>query len=89
MDAGRATRQRPEIALLHLGAAAGVTGMRLEDISPATVAKILERHPRDGFKAFFAEAIRDEARRHPASTTARLCRWGQFIRRIERAPFDD
>lgn len=89
MEVGRATHERPEVALLHLGAAADVIGARLQDISPDTVAEVVERHPREGFKAFFADAIRDEARRHPRSTTARLCRWGQFTGRIKRAPFEE
>lgn len=89
LEVGRAVRERPEVALLHLGAAADVTGMRLEDISPDTVAELVERFPRLGFKAYFAERMREEARRRPDSTTAFLCRWGQFAWRIDRAPFDE
>jgi HD domain-containing protein len=89
MEVGRATRERPEVALLHLGAAADVIGARLQDISPDTVAEVVERHPREGFKAFFADAMRDEARRNRRSTAARLCRWGQFTWRIKRAPFEE
>lgn len=88
MELGRATRERPEVALLHLGAAADVTGMRLEDISPATVAEVVAEYPRLGFKDFFVERVGTEARRHPTSMTAFLCRWGQFQWRIKHAPFD-
>jgi hypothetical protein len=89
MDVGRAGRQRPEVALLHFGAAADVTGMRLEDIHPRTVEKVLASHPRDGFGRFFAEKVRAEARAYPTSVTADLCRWGQFAWRIEHSPFQE
>jgi hypothetical protein len=89
MDVGRAGKERAEIALLHFGAAADVTGMRLEDIHPETVAEVLDAHPRAGFKRFFAEKVRTEARAHPASVTAGLCRWGQFAWRIDHSPFPE
>lgn len=89
MDVGRAGRERPEVALLHFGAAADVTGMRLEDIHPQTVAEILDAHPRAGFKKFFADKVRAEARANPASVTAGLCRWGQIAWRIEHSPFPE
>ena len=50
LDVGRAGKDRPEVALLHFGTAADVTGMRLEDIHPATVAEVIDAHPRQGFK---------------------------------------
>jgi hypothetical protein len=87
MQVGRAVRDRPEVALLHLGAAADVTGMRLEDISPAIVAEVVERYPRIGFKEFFAGRMREQSERHPRSAAALLCRFGQFERRIKHAPF--
>jgi len=89
MEVGRAGRQRPEVALLHFGAAADVTGMRLEDIHPDTVAEFLAEHPRAGFAPYFAEKVRAEASACPASVTAGLCRWGQFAWRIEHAPFPE
>lgn len=87
MDVGRAGSERPEVALLHFGAAADVTGMRLEDIHPDTVAEALAAHPRDGFAEFFADKVRAEARAYPDSVTAGLCRWGQFTWRIRHSPF--
>jgi hypothetical protein len=89
MDVGRAGRQRPEVALLHFGAAADVTGMRLEDIHPRTVEEVIAEYPRAGFKKYFASKVRAEARAHPASITASLCRWGQFAWRIEHSPFSE
>lgn len=88
LDVGAAGRERPEVALLHFGAAADVTGMRLEDIHPRTVAEVLHDHPRSGFEGFFAGKIRGEARAEPRSTTALLCRWGQFLWRIRHSPFE-
>ena len=89
MDVGRAGKERPEVALLHFGAAADVTGMRLEDIHPRTVEEVLASHPRDGFGRYFGEKIRAEARAYPTSVTADLCRWGQFAWRIEHSPFQE
>lgn len=89
MDVGRAGNERPEVALLHFGAAADVTGMRLEDIHPRTVEEVLASHPRDGFKNYFAAKVRAEASAYPSSVTAGLCRWGQFAWRIEHSPFKE
>ena len=87
LDGGRAGKERPEVALLHFGAAADVTGMRLEDIHPHTVEEVLDAHPREGFKRYFADKVRHEARAYPQSATASLCRWGQFPWRIKHSPF--
>ena len=87
LDVGRAGRERPEIALMHFGAAADAIGMRLEDISPQTVAEVLDAHPRGDFATYFAGKVRAEARAQPRSTTAAMCRWGQFAWRVRHAPF--
>ena len=89
LDVGRAGRERPEIALMHVGAAADAIGMRLEDISPQTVAEVLTVHQRGDFTAYFAGKVRAEARAQPRSTTAAMCRWGQFAWRVEHAPLPD
>lgn len=89
LDVGRAGKDRPEVALLHFGTAADVTGMRLEDIHPETVAEVIDAYPRQGFKQFFADKIRAEAKSQPRSATAALCRWGQFPWRITHSPFPE
>lgn len=89
MDVGRAGQERPEVALLHFGAAADVTGMRLEDIHVRTVEEVLASHPREGFARYFADKVRAEARAYPTSVTADLCRLGQFAWRIEHSPFKE
>lgn len=89
LDVGSAGRERPEIALLHFGTAADVTGMRLEDIHPETVAEVIDTYPRQGFKQFFADKVRSEARSQPRSATAALCRWGQFPWRIMHSPYTE
>lgn len=86
LDVGRAARERPEVALLHFGAAADAIGMRLEDIAPQTVVEVVEAYPREGFRRYFADKMRAEARTQPRSATAVMCRWGQFAWRIEHAP---
>ena len=87
LDVGRADTEGPEVALLHFGTAADVTGLRLEDIHPSAVEQVIDAYPRQGFKAFFAEKMRTEARSQRDSATAALCRWGQFTWRIKNAPF--
>ena len=89
LDVGRADKERPEVALLHFGTAADVTGLRLEDIHPQTVEQVIDAYPRQGFKTFFADKIRSEARTQPHSATADLCRWGQFTWRIAHSPFTE
>jgi hypothetical protein len=89
LDVGRAGKERPEVALLHFGTAADVTGMRLEDIHPQTVEEVVAAHPRQGFKRFFADKVTGEARSQPSSATAALCRWGQFTWRIHQSPFPE
>lgn len=89
LDVGRAGKERPEIALLHFGTAADVTGMRLEDIHPDTVEEVIDAYPRAGFAQFFADKVRAEARSQPRSATASLCRWGQFTWRIKHSPFEE
>jgi hypothetical protein len=44
-------RKRPEIALVHLGAAVDITGQKIGDIAPETVRQILEEYPRINLKA--------------------------------------
>jgi cyanamide hydratase family protein with HD domain len=89
LDVGRAGKERPEVALLHFGTAADVTGMRLEDIHPDTVEEVIDAYPRAGFAQFFADKVRSEARSQPHSATAALCRWGQFSWRIKHSPFTE
>jgi hypothetical protein len=52
---GIASRKRPEIALLHIGAGVDVLGLELDKLQPELVAQTIEALPRHDFnKAFFS-----------------------------------
>jgi predicted hydrolase (HD superfamily) len=55
---GIASRKRPEIALVHIGAGVDVLGLELDKLPPALVAETIEALPRRDFKnAFFATLV--------------------------------
>lgn len=81
-----AARREPEIALLHFGAGADVIGYRLEDVAPETVAAIVARWPRLGFKRCIGGLLEREAARTPDSPLAVQWRLG-FGKRVAGAPF--
>lgn len=62
---GIASRKQPEIALVHLGASADVLGMRLSDISPETVERVIEAYPRLGFNTAMTELLVSQVKRKP------------------------
>jgi hypothetical protein len=65
---------RPEVALLSIGAAVDVFGLRLDLIEPEVTRRILEEHPRLGFSAAITAIVADESARKPDSAIARLDR---------------
>lgn len=75
--------------LLSAGAAVDVIGMRSWDLPPATVAAIVERHPRLGFKREFSAAFRAEATRAPRGRVQFLERYAAFDLAIRMAPFTE
>src|SRR5262249_6734763 len=55
---GIASRKRPEIALVHIGAGVDVLGMGLDSLPPRLVAETIEVLPRHDFKnAFFSTLV--------------------------------
>jgi hypothetical protein len=82
-----ATDPRPEVALVSIGAAVDVFGLRLDRIAPSVVAEILAEHPRLGFTAAILAIAADQAERKPASAMAELVRTAGA--RIAAAPFAD
>lgn len=62
---GIADRKQPEVALVYMGAHVDVFGLRLEEITPSVVDDVLALHPRIGFKAAFAAALAEVARKKP------------------------
>jgi HD domain len=75
-----------EAQLLQAGAALDVIGQRCWQLSPATTAAVLARHPRldwfDGLGDFAAEA-------HPATRTHLLMRWLRFGTLMRHSPLRD
>ena len=68
-SSGIASRKRPEIALVHIGAGIDVLGLQLDKLPPALVAATLEALPRHDFKnAFFATLV-ETVTQTPKSTT--------------------
>jgi hypothetical protein len=60
----------PEAALLHYGAGVDVMGIRLDEVPPEHLRRILNEHPRLEFGRLFAELLEREAALKPASHIA-------------------
>jgi len=68
-SSGIASRKRPEIALVHIGAGIDVLGLQLDKLPPALVAATLEALPRHDFKnAFFATLVETVAQAPKSAT---------------------
>jgi len=80
---------RPEVAAVHLGAAADVIGLRLDQLPPGVVADVLELHPRQGFSAYVSEAFRRQSAGKPDSAIAALVLHAGLLDMVAAAPFDD
>ena len=89
MELSSAEDTRPEVAGVHLGAAADVVGLRLDQISPDWIEAIVSESPRLGMKKAFIETIGAEAKRKPYSSAAELIRNFHFLDLIDAAPFDE
>jgi hypothetical protein len=74
--------------LLTAGAQADVMGRRKREIAPATMAAVLERHPRAGMKHEFAELMAAHGRSAPRTRAGLYVKLG--ARRVfERAPYPE
>ena len=74
--------------LLTAGAQADVIGRRKREIAPATMAGVLDRHPRAGMKREFAELQGAHARSAPRTRAGFYFKLGAR-RVIERAPYPE
>jgi len=83
-----ATDPRPEVALVHIGASADVTGARLDDIPTTTVHQILDEFPRLDFSHAITLLLTDQVNRKPTSQAARLVELG-ILQLIAAAPFSE
>ena len=66
---GIASRKRPEIALVHIGAGVDVLGMGLDTLAPTLVAETIEALPRHDFKNAFFSALVETLAQAPQSAT--------------------
>jgi hypothetical protein len=80
---------RPEVAGVHLGAAADVVGLRIDELPPEWLAALFEAHPRLDMKVAVAETLAAEVKIKPYSPMAALVRNFAFIDLIHAAPFDE
>lgn len=77
-----------EAALLSKGVMLDVVGRRLDQLSKAVVARVVERWPRDGSGAALLEATTRQAERRPDSRAALLHRLG-FTALVTANPLDN
>jgi hypothetical protein len=66
---GIASRKRPEIALVHIGAGVDVLGMGLDKLPPTLVAETIKALPRHDFKNAFFAALVEALAQAPQSAT--------------------
>jgi hypothetical protein len=89
MELSTAEDLRPEVAGVHLGAAADVVGLRLDQLAPEWLAAVIAESPRMGMKHQFIEVIGAEATTKPYSGAAALIENFGFLELISGTPFDE
>lgn len=77
-----------EAHLMNAAAALDVLGMRLWEIEPGAKAAVIERHPRQGFKAEWDGLCRSHMRTMPRGRVGWLYRYAAFGLQLRHAPFD-
>ena len=71
---GIASRKRPEIALVHIGAGVDVVGLELDKLRPELVAQTIEALPRHDFnKAFFSILVDTIAQAPQSAAMTWMC----------------
>lgn len=86
LELGSAGDPRPEVAAVHLGAAADVLGARVDQLPAGLLDAVLDAYPRTGFADWLAGAMRHEADRRPASTAGGYVRDFGMLELIMSAP---
>ena len=89
LELSSAADARAVVAGVHLGAAADVIGLRIDDAPPAVVEEVLAAHPRSDTKSHLIRVLGAEADRKPYGQAARLVRDFAFLDLIAAAPFDE
>ena len=78
----------PEAHLLFRGAGYDVIGRDFGAIARPVRTEVLGHHPRLDMKREFERLMRVESDARPGSRSRMYCRFGGFLRMIERAPFE-
>jgi len=97
---GIASRKRPEIALVHIGAGVDVLGIELDKLPPQLVTATIEALPRHDFKsAFFATLVETLAKAPQSATLTWLsetanehvpgCQCPSFASLLKASPFEE
>lgn len=76
-----------ESHLLQVGTSADVSGLRLDEFSPAFTSRLLAAHPRAGFAPAFTALVEAQATRKPACAAAAYVASGAATR-IAANPLD-
>jgi hypothetical protein len=77
---------RPEVALVSIGAAVDVLGLRHDRVPADVLRRVVDEYPRLGFKAAITVLLREEVDRYPHGGMARFAALGGAAG-IEAAPF--
>lgn len=78
----------PEVRLVSLGAGVDVAGFNVEDVHPATLATIVQAHPRLDFKNQCCKITQDQCQRKPHCHISKWCDVG-FVKMVQTGPFDE
>jgi hypothetical protein len=97
---GIASRKRPEIALVHIGAGVDVLGLELNKLPPALVAQTIEALPRHDFNKAFFSVLLDTISHAPQSAAMTWmceianehvpgCHCPSFTGQLQASPFKE
>jgi hypothetical protein len=76
----------PEAQLLQAGAGLDVIGLRHWELTPGTVAAVVQRYPRHAMKEASYHLFKSES--HPGTRAHLLDRWLMFGTLVRHSPFD-
>ena len=97
---GIASRKRPEIALVHIGAGIDVLGLELDKLPPTLVAETIEALPRHDFNKAFLAVLVDTIAQAPQSAAMTWmcevanehvpgCQCPSFASQLKASPFKE
>jgi hypothetical protein len=78
---------RPEVAFLSMGALVDVTGLRIDQIEPKLIQRIVAEYPRDGTKALIGAMLKHQIVTKPQSRIGRIATQVDVLKFVASAPF--